>query len=231
MNILTIPHKKRRSRTIPPLESGDHLTLREFERRYERMPEVKKAELIEGVVYMPSPVHFQSHAEPHSLIVTWLGTYLAATPGIHLGDNATVRLDADNEVQPDVLLRLDESRGGHSRVSDDDYVEGAPELIVEIAASSASIDLRDKWNAYRRNGVREYVVWQVYDGRLDWFNLVEGDYQRLQPVENGVMRSSGFPGLWLSVEALQAGDLATVLETLGKGLRAPEHKKFVGSDA
>ena len=41
---------------ILPLEHGDHLTREEFERRYEAMPHVRKAELIEGVVYMPSPV-------------------------------------------------------------------------------------------------------------------------------------------------------------------------------
>jgi len=128
----------------PPLESGDRLTRHEFERRYHAMPHVKKAELIEGVVYIPSPVHFEDHAEPHSWAVTWLGVYCAATPGVKLGDNATVRLDLDNEVQPDALLRLEPAAGGRSRISYDDYVKDAPELIVEIAANSASYDLHDK---------------------------------------------------------------------------------------
>jgi len=126
---------------VPRLENGDRLTRYEFERRYEAMPHLKKAELIDGVVYMGSPVRFERHGKPHSYAIGWLAVYCAATPGVDLGDNATVRLDVDNEPQPDALLRLDPSVGGQSRISDDDYVEGAPELIVEIAASSASYDL------------------------------------------------------------------------------------------
>jgi Uma2 family endonuclease len=149
---------------LPPLENGDRLTRREFERRYQARPDIKKAELIEGVVYMPSPVHFRSHSEPHGWIIGWLVAYCAGTPGVRLGDNATVRLDRDNEVQPDALLRIEPEAGGSSRISEDDYVEGAPELIVEIAATSASYDLHDKLQVYRRNGVREYVVWQYMTG-------------------------------------------------------------------
>ncbi|HFD38222.1 MAG TPA: Uma2 family endonuclease, partial [Anaerolineae bacterium] len=132
----------------PPLVHGDRLTRYEFERRYRAMPHVKEAELIEGVVYTPTPVS-NRHSQAHGQITTWLGIYCAATPGVHLNDNATVRLDLDNEPQPDALLRLDETLGGRSRIGPDDYIEGAPELIAEIAASSASYDLHDKMNAYR----------------------------------------------------------------------------------
>ena len=114
----------------PPLESGDRLTRIEFERRYQEMPHIKKAELIEGVVYMPSPIRFEKHAEPHAQIIIWLGAYHVDTPGVRLADNATIRLDMDNEVQPDALLRLDAAAGGRSQISPDDYIEGAPELIV-----------------------------------------------------------------------------------------------------
>ncbi len=148
---------------MPILENGDRLTRTEFERRYRLLPEVKKAELVEGVVYMASPVRYQQHGKPHSQIITWLQVYTAATPGVEVADNTTVRLDLDNEPQPDALLRLDEGVGGRSRISEDDYLEGAPELIVEIAASTASYDLHDKFRAYRRNGVREYLVWVVLE--------------------------------------------------------------------
>jgi Uma2 family endonuclease len=152
---------------IPPLEAGDHLTRREFEQRYEAMPEVKKAELIEGVVYIPSPVRAKSHGEPHSHIMTWLGVYRAMTPGVQLLDNATIRLDLDNEPQPDATLRIESMVGGRSLLSEDDYLEGAPELIAEVAASGASYDLHEKLRAYRRNGVQEYVVWRVYYKQVD----------------------------------------------------------------
>jgi Uma2 family endonuclease len=212
---------------LPPLENGDRLTRPEFERRYQAMPHIKKAELIEGVVYMASPLRFEPHAEPHGQIITWLGVYHAATPGVRLGDNATVRLDMDNEPQPDGLLRLNESVGGRSRLSDDGYVEGAPELIAEVAASSAAYDLRDKLRVYRRNGVQEYLVWQVYDQRLDWFRLREGEYVPLQPDAAGIVRSEVFPGLWLAIPALLEGNLALVLAVLQQGLATSEHAAFV----
>ncbi len=140
---------------ILPLENGDCLTRAEFEQRYEAMPHLKKAELIEGVVYMGSPVRV-IHGRPHARIMAWLSPYWIATPGVDLMDNTTVRLDPDNEPQPDALLRIEV--GGQSTISEDGYVEGATEFIAEIAASSASYDLRDKLRAYRRNQVQEYLV-------------------------------------------------------------------------
>ncbi|MBD2020470.1 Uma2 family endonuclease [Leptolyngbya sp. FACHB-36] len=208
------------------LENGDRLTRQEFERRYHAMPNLK-AELIEGKVYMSSPVRIVNHGRPHAQIMTWLGTYYAATPGIDLGDNATVRLDWDNEPQPDGLLRLEPANGGRSRISEDGYVEGAPELIVEVAASSASYDLDDKLKVYRRNSVQEYLVWQVEDDRLDWFSLQDGAYVALLPDEAGIVRSRVFPGLWLAVPALLAGNIATVLAELQTGLKTAAHRDFV----
>lgn len=211
----------------PPLEGGDHLTRCEFERRYKAGPNNRKAELIEGVVYMSSPVRAKSHAGPHGQMITWLGVYCATTLGLQLCDNATVRLDLENEVQPDALLRLEPAAGGHSRISEDDYIEGPPELIVEIAASSASYDLHDKLRVYRRNGVQEYLVWQVYDKRIDWFALSEGEYHSLTPDTNGILDSRVFPGLRLAAPALLEGDLANVLDELQKGLATAEHTTFV----
>ncbi|WNF16498.1 Uma2 family endonuclease [Microcystis aeruginosa] len=213
------------SLTIPPLENGDKLTRWEFERRYQGMPHLKKAELIEGIVYMASPLRFESHAEPHANIIGWLALYKAATPGVRLGDNATVRLDIDNEPQPDALLRID--KGGQSTISQDDYVEGTPELIVEIAASSASYDVHQKLNVYRRNQVQEYLVWRFYEQEIDWFRLQAGEYIKLEPDSDGIMRSQILPGLWLDKNALLMGDLGKVLVILQRGLETSEHQDFV----
>lgn len=221
MSALSTPVK------LPPLESGDRLARHEFERRYQAMPHLKQAELIEGVVYVASPVRISNHGRPHAKIIGWLLVYQAATPGVDLADNTTVRLDADNEPQPDALLRIEPEVGGNSRISEDDYIEGAPELIAEIAASSASYDLGDKLNAYRRNGVREYIVWQSYENKLDWFRLREGRYVALEPDEEGIIRSEVFPGLWLSVAALRGGKTAEVLAVLQRGLQTPEHRALV----
>ena len=215
------------SQQLPILENGDRVTRAEFERRYQQMRHVKKAELVEGTVYMPSPVRIRKHANPHGRIITWLGVYEAATPRVMLGDNPTVRLDIDNEPQPDALLRLEESVGGNSRLSEDDYIEGAPELIVEIASSSASYDLYDKREAYRRNGVKEYLIWLVEDGELRWEVWEEGRYRQQPLPESGVFKSSCFLGLWLDVSALLRGEMSQVLAILNSGLASQEHQRFV----
>lgn len=212
---------------VPPLEPGDRLTRDEFERRYEAMPNLKKAELIEGVVYMPSAVRHRRHGRPNSHLINWLGHYEAATPGVESADNTTARLDLDNVPQPDALLLIDPARGGQARISEDDYIEGAPELVAEISASSASFDLHTKLNVYRRNGVREYLVWRVLDGVIDWFVLRGGEYVRLASDAEGIRRSEVFPGLWLDAAALVRGDLAGVLVILEQGLATPEHAAFV----
>jgi Uma2 family endonuclease len=211
--------------TTQTLENGDKLTRAEFERRYQAMPNVKKAELIEGKVYMASPVRAKRHGKPHARIMGWLVTYEAVTLGVEVLDNATVRLDADNEPQPDALLRIES--GGQSQLSEDDYIQGAPELIVEIAASTASYDLHEKRNVYRRNGVQEYLVWRIYDNQFDWFRLKQGEYVQLAPDADGVIRSQIFSGLWLDRVALLAGDLVQVLAVLQEGLSTPEHQEFV----
>lgn len=213
--------------TIPPLENGDRLNRYEFERRYNAMPNVKKAELIEGIVYMPAALRFKSHGQPHGRIMTWLGIYEAMTPGVALGDAPTVLLDLDNEPQPDAVLLIDEEAGGQARLSEDDYIEGAPELVVEIAASSVAIDLHAKKQAYRRNGVKEYVVWQVLDQTISWFYLDKGEYLDLCVDTDGTIRSRVFPGLWLAVADLLAGNMQRVLAVLQEGVQSPEHVAFV----
>ena len=167
---------------------------------------------------MPSPVRLTHHAAPHADLMAWLGCYRASAPGVRVGDNATVRLDLDSEPQPDALMFVEPDAGGAVRISQDGYLEGAPELVAEVAASSVSLDLHDKLRVYRRNGVREYLVWRVQDQAVDWFVLQAGEYQRLLPDAAGVLRSEVFPGLWLDVAALLRGDLAAVLQVLQRGL-------------
>jgi Uma2 family endonuclease len=205
---------------LPVLESGDRLTRSEFERRYQAQPQLKKAELIEGVVYVASPVRVRSHSQPHSDILAWLGVYRALTPGTMVCDNSTIRLDTHNEPQPDALLRWETNQGGQSHISEDDYIEGAPELIVEIAASSASYDLHDKLQVYQRNGVQEYLVWLTQAQELQWYRLIAGEYQQQEPDQLGILRSSVFPGLWLAGSALLEGNMAEVLRVLQLGLES-----------
>ncbi len=212
---------------LPPLQSGDRLTRAEFARRYALHPEIKKAELIDGVVYVASPARHRQHGKPHSLLVGWIIAYAAATPGIDFSDNATVLLDLENEHQPDALLRLEPHHGGRSRVSGDDYIEGPPDLIVEVAASSAAYDLHDKKRVYARSGVREYLVAQAYEQRVDWWELREGVFTPLPQEADSTLHSRAFPGLWLAPAALWAGDAAALLATLQCGLADPTHTAFV----
>jgi Uma2 family endonuclease len=210
----------------PPLETGDRLSRAEFHRRYVSMPKTKKAELIEGVVYMPSPVKYQRHSKPHSDLVWWLKHYTIHMSGVESGDNGTVLLDFENELQPDAFLLLPKQAGGTCRINEDDFVDGAPELVVEIASSSASYDLHDKKRAYRRNGVREYLVWVTRENRIEWWGLRDGEYVSLPTTDDGIIKSDVFTGLWLNAIALLKGDLAAVLAKLQEGLATEEAKAF-----
>ena len=212
---------------ILPLEPGDRLTREEFERRYDAMPHIKKAELIEGVVYMPAPVRLEKHAGPHADLIWWLTHYRVYTPGVRSASNPTVRLDLDNEPQPDGLLIIEPSHGGKVVISADDYIEGSPDLAAEVAASTASFDLHTKFRVYRRNHVREYIVWRVLDEAIDWFVLHQSQYEPLPLSPAGYYQSEVFPGLWLDPAALARADLATVLRVLEQGLASPEHVAFV----
>ncbi|MBX9678893.1 MAG: Uma2 family endonuclease [Gemmataceae bacterium] len=212
--------------TIPPLEPGDRLTRAEFERRYDLMPNVKKAELIEGVVCMPSPVRWSRHGEPHFRLMMWLSAYVAGSPGVFGGDNSTMRLDLENLPQPDAALIIDPKCGGQAKISKDDYLEQAPELIAEVSASSVSFDLHTKFHVYRRSGVREYVVWRVMDQIIDWFVLENDDFLPLAP-EDGILKSRIFPGLWLDPAALIRDDRVRLAEVVQRGLASPSHREFV----
>ena len=176
---------------------------------------------------MPSPARIKRHGAPSSSIVTWLGHYAAYTPGVEAADNTTVRLDLDNEPQPDALLRILPDAGGQTIDTDDDFVQGAPELAAEVASSSASYDLHQKKNAYRRNGVCEYLVWVTEEQRIHWWELRDDQYVPLEPDTQGVIKSHVFTGLWLDQAALLRNDLARVLEVVGKGVASVEHAKFV----
>jgi Uma2 family endonuclease len=213
-------------RTLPPLENGDRLSAHQFLRRYEAMPEVKKAELINGVVYMPSPVRMAQHAEPDSLLQGWLVVYTGNTPGVRAAANATVRLGPDDVVQPDALLRILSECGGRAGVDAKGYLQGGPELVIEIAASSASLDARDKLHSYRRAAIPEYLLWRTDDRMLDWWRLEDDEYLLTKADKSGVVRSHVFPGLWLDVPALLAGDVTRVLATLQEGMQHPDHASF-----
>ena len=213
---------------IPPLENGDHLTREEFHRRYEAMPENVKAELIEGIVYMTSPVRIEHHGKPSARIITWLGNYSAFTTATEVSENVTVFLDSGNEYQPDAVLRIEREYGGNSFINDNDYLQGSPELLVEVSASTISKDMFEKKNVYRRSGVLEYIVWRVADGEIDWFILENGAYRKLEAGKNGVIESKVFSGLRLNIKAMLAGDLRKVLGDLQKGLQSKKHKEFVG---
>ena len=196
----------------PPLCNGDNLTREEFERLWDLHPEIKHAELINGIVHLELSVS-PEHATKHVVAVCWLGTYWAGRPGMEAGDNGTVRFADGNDMQPDAVLRRTEGAGGRSFRSKVG-IEGPPELAFEVSYTSASYDLHQKFDVYERNGVGEYIVWQLHENRLDWFVLRNGRYERHLPDGNGVIESVQFPGLRLNVPMLLAGDLAGVLRTL-----------------
>jgi len=213
--------------SIPPLENGDRLTRAEFERRWENMPDLKKAELLDGEVFISPPVSAGRHGIPHSKLMAWIGAYWMSTPGIAVADNSTLHLQSGSDAQPDAMAFLLPEHGGKARLDDEGYVEGVPELVAEVASSSASYDLHTKYELYRRHGVAEYVVWRVRDAAVDWFALRDGAYQPLAADADGVFRSRVLPGLWLDAAALDGGDLPRLMSVLQQGTASPDHAAFV----
>ena len=209
----------------PPLRDGDRLTSNEFLRRWEAMPDLKHAELIDGIVYMPSPVSL-SHGDFHNPLCGWLHIYTSSTPGCRAGAEATWVMGKRDVPQPDIALRILPASGGQSRVRGE-YGAGAPELVVEVATSSRSRDLGIKLKLYERMGVREYLVAVTRKEKFIWNVLTPGGYQVLEPDADGISRSRFFPGLWLDVAALWRFDLARMNTVLQQGLSSPEHAAFV----
>jgi Uma2 family endonuclease len=210
--------------TLPPLTPGQRLDRATFHERYAAMPEDVRAELVEGVVYMPSPLG-NAHGELDRNIGGWLFLYKKSTPGVYSPSNATTILGVKNEVQPDGQLRIREESGGSSRVVDG-FVSGPPELIVEVGASSRNYDLGPKKAAYERAGIREYLFLGVVPEEVCWFALRDGRFAELTSGEDGLYRSEVFPGLWLDATALFAADLDALIAALDRGLATPEHAEF-----
>lgn len=208
--------------STPLLETGDNRTREEFLRIWEQLPDVERAELIGGVVYMPSPLR-KDHGSMNRRISGWLSHYQAYTPGCEGGDNTTALL-GDDCLQPDAYLALLPECGGRSWGTT--YVEGAPELIVEVSSSTASIDLHQKYAIYEAAGVQEYLVVVLKKQEIRWHRLVNGKYARLSPDAQGTFRSQVFPGLWLDGPALLRHDLPAVLAQLQEGLASGEHQTF-----
>ena len=167
------------------------------------------------------------HSDPQGQLMTLVGTYRAATPGVLSGGESSLRLDMDNMPQPDVYMMIAPERGGQATIDVDRYLHGAPELLGEIAVTTASYDLHQKMDVYRRSGAREYIVWRTLDKAIDYFVSRAGRFERLQADGKGVWRSESFPGFWVDGKSLLAGDLRTALDVLHEGIRAPEHAQFV----
>jgi len=213
-------------RHLPPLEAGDHLDQATFHARYEAMPPGFRAELIGGVVFVPSPLR-KEHGRHHALVMGWLINYWIATPGTETLDNTTAILGDDSEPQPDAALIIEPECGGQTSVSEDGYATGPPEFIVEVASSSESIDLHAKRLDYEQAGVLEYVVVVLRQHVVRWFILQDGTYQEVGADASGLFKSTVFPGLWLDAPALLRCDGRQVMAALQQGLEAPEHAAFV----
>jgi Uma2 family endonuclease len=211
--------------SMPALENGDHLDQKTFHERYEAMPEDTRAELIGGIVFMSSPSK-RPHGRMHVCAAHWLVEYEYATPGVETFDDATNILGEESEPQPDLCLLIAPDHGGQTR-AEDDYIVGAPELIVEIASSTESVDLHAKRRDYEQAGVREYAVVVLRQARLIWFVRRGGQFEELLPGDDGVIRSETFPGLWLDPSALLRRDGARIREVLQQGLSSAEHAAFV----
>ena len=221
---MSTAERTRPPKTLPPLVAGEHLDQPTFHERYEAMPDGAWAELVGGVVYMPSPVR-NEHGDFDDDVSYWYGHYKRFTKGLRSGKNSTVILDEIGETQPDGHLRIPEDLGGQTRI-ERGFIVGSPELVVEIARSSRHFDLNEKRSDYERARVQEYLVIELDPNRIHWFKRQGDHFVELAPGADGISRSEVFPGLWLDPEALFAQDLDRLIEVLEAGLATPEHARF-----
>ncbi len=222
----TVPQTRRVAARngVPLLENGDRMSQAEFHRRYREYPDGVKFELVGGIVYMASPLRYP-HGTYHLKLGAALDYYASGTPGVDAADNATAILGEESEPQPDLMLRIVQECGGQSRINREKYLEGAPELVAEIAHSSRSIGLNQKREDYRQAGVLEYLVLSIEDEQLFWFHFPSGE--AIAADRQGVCKSRVFPGLWVDGGALLALDSARLRKAIEKGLRSKEHAAFV----
>jgi len=226
MSTLELSHEQQTAPGIPPLEAGDHLDRETFHRRYQAMPAGVQAELIGGVVYMPSPAK-TPHGRYTSGVVYWMGLYEEQTPGVETLENTSVILAEESEPQPDAALRVLASHGGQSRENDEQYLVGAPELVVEVASSSVAYDLHSKLRDYEKYGVREYMVVVVREESIRRFVRADNQLVEQSADSDGIFRSHVFAGLWLDPQALLLRDLSRLREVAEHGIASSEHAAFV----
>jgi Uma2 family endonuclease len=209
---------------VPLLETGYHLSADEFHERYKLLPDEQHAQLIEGIVYMASPIS-RLHSVPHATITGMCVVYSANTPGLESSANGTVRLDRKNEFEPDGYMRIVDS--GRTRIFDRHYLEGGPEFVFEVSNTTVTMDLHEKFDVYERKGVQEYLVWQVQEQRIELFIAVKGKFRKDDPDVDGILKSKVFPGFWLDTRAMVNGNNAKALASLQAGLKSREHGEFV----
>lgn len=202
--------------SVPPLESGDVLDADEYWRRYQSTPVGLKAERIRNRVFIMSPLRAVQHGNPHALLSLWLGTYALEFSSLTVSNNATIRLNAENDPQPDLCMIR---RDGQTHYDEDGYLIGPPELIVEIAGSSASYDFGEKRDVFDAAGVAEYLVYETVGGRIAWWTRQNGALHEIVP-ENGNYQSQMFTGLWLDSDALRSCDATKLIATLRSGLES-----------
>ncbi|HUY36447.1 MAG TPA: Uma2 family endonuclease [Pirellulales bacterium] len=217
--------QKHEAATVTPLVAGQRLDRATFHDRYEQMPPGTRAELVGGVVYMPSPLRFD-HGDRDHWVSVWLDRYMEFTQGIAVSHNASTFLDDEGEPQPDVLLRILPEWGGRIRHVDG-YLEGPPDLVIEIARSSRKFDLGPKYLDYERAGVSEYVVVGLEPDEAYWHVRRDERFVRVSPDTDGLFRSVVFPGLWLDAQALFDENRGRLREIVDRGVATPEHAAFV----
>jgi Uma2 family endonuclease len=220
------PESLPESEPPPRLDSGDRMDSKTFMEIYEQMPEGFRAQLIQGVVYVASPIS-ADHGRPNHDVSFWLGTYQLRTPGVQPFAATTIQLGLDDNPEPDASMMIRAESGGQARV-EGRFIVGAPELAVEVSYSSRAVDLNSKLASYQAAGVREYVVLIVRDKAVRWHVLRDGRYEVATPGDDGLYRSTVFPGLWLDPDALVKGDVARLAAVVERGTATPEHAAFVG---
>jgi hypothetical protein len=211
----------------PPLADGQLVSLEEFEQRFDATPDLKHAELLDGVAYLRHDGRAFA-GSCRAALIGWLGVYSASTRFLLPGAHGHVALDDRNELQPDAILAVRPEAGGTVVLDATGVVRSAPDFAADVFTTTNATLLPKRIAAHERGGTLEYLVWYAEHKCVDWLVRERGEFVAMNPdPADGLLKSVAFPGLWLDATALLNGDLDTVLAALQRGLASAEHKAFV----
>ena len=170
-----------------------------FEEYLDSLTEESKGDLFDGLLYMQTPPS-DAHEEIFGFLFDILRNYvLEKNLGVVRGSRTAIRFAEEHGTQPDIVFISNARR----HLIYPYYIDGAPEVVVEILSpSTRKLDRGKKMALYAENGVLEY--WQVdpEDQTAKFLRNNDGVWAPMPVGGDGIFHSEAISGFWLNVQWL-----------------------------